>query len=98
MPDENIHDVSQSDMLLNENPTGNSFNNKVTTVQGPMGDDDEIELWKAWTMEMPINDSNISTTTMNGLEQAKEDHRKFLYARAIHSNYTIQYHMQQIME
>ena len=51
MPDENIHDVSQSDILLNENSTRNSFNNEVTTVQGQMGDDNKIESQKAWTME-----------------------------------------------
>ena len=35
MPNEIIHDVSQSDILLNENATRNIFNNEVTTVQGP---------------------------------------------------------------
>ena len=44
MPDENIHNVSQSDVSLNENPTGNIFNNEATVVQGPTGDDDEIKL------------------------------------------------------
>ena len=34
----------------------------------------------------------------NGLEQASEDYKKFLYARVTHSNHVIQYHMQQIME
>ena len=58
MPDENIHDVSQSDISLNENPTRNTFNNKATIVQGPTGDDDKIELWKAWMMEMLTNDLN----------------------------------------
>ena len=98
MPDENVHDMSQSDILLNENPTGNTFNNEATVVQGPTGDDDEIEIQKAWTMEMPMNDDDISTTMMNGSEQASGDYMKFLYARAIHSNHVIQYHMQQIME
>ena len=48
-------------------------------------------------MEM-TNDSNISMTTMNGSEQASEDYKRFLYARATHSNHAIQYHMQEIME
>ena len=52
MPNENIHDVSQSDVSLNENPTGTTFNNEATVVQGPTGDDEEIESWKAWMMEM----------------------------------------------
>ena len=33
MPDENVHNVSQSDLSIKENTTGNSFNNEVTTVQ-----------------------------------------------------------------
>ena len=98
MPDENIHNVSQSDVSLNENPTGNIFNNEATVEQGPTGDDDEIKLWKAWMMEMLMNDGNISTTMMNGLEQVSQGYKKFLYARATHSNHVIQYHMQQIME
>ena len=47
MPNENVHDISQSDISLNENPTRNTFNNEVTVVQGPTGDNDEIESWKA---------------------------------------------------
>ena len=62
-------------------------------VQGPTGDDDENESWKAW-----MSDSDISMTMMNGLEQVSEDYKKFLYARATHSNHAIQYHMQQIIE
>ena len=89
MPDENIHNVSQSDILLNENATRNTFNNKVTTVQGLTGDDSKIESQKAWTVKMLTNDSNILTTIMNGLKQAREDH-KFLNATAIHSNHVIQ--------
>ena len=46
MPDENVHDVSQSDVSLNENPTGNKFNNEVTVVQGPTDDDDELNCGK----------------------------------------------------
>ena len=98
MPDENMHDVSQSGVSLNENPTRNTFYNEVTVVQGPTGDDDEIKSWKAWTMEMLTNDSDISMTMMNRLEQVSEDYKNFLYARVTHSNHVIQYHMQQIME
>ena len=98
MPDKTVHDVSQSDISIDENATGNSFNNEVTTLQGEMGDYNEIELQKVWTMEMLMNDSDILMTMMNGVKQAREDYKKFLYARAIHSSQTIQYHMQQIME
>ena len=67
-------------------------------VQGPTDDDDENESWKAWTMEMLMSDSSISMTMMNGPQQMSEDYKKFLYARATHSNHLIQYHMQQIIE
>ena len=93
MPDKSVHDVSQSDVSLNENHTGNTFDNEVTTVQAPMGNDNKIESWRAWTMEMLMNDSDISTTMMSGLKQANGDYKKFLYARATHSNHMIQYHM-----
>ena len=93
MSDENIHDISQSDVSLNENPTGNTFNSEVTVVQGPTGDDDEIESWKAWMMEMLMNDGDISMTMMNGSEQVSEEYKKFLYVRATCSNHAIQYHM-----
>ena len=58
-PEENVHDVSQSDISINENTTGNSFDNEVTTVQDPMGDDNEIELQKAWTMVLKWGDFHL---------------------------------------
>ena len=88
MSDKNIHDISQSDISLNENPIRNTF----------LGNDDEIKLQKAWMEEMPTNNGDILTTTMSGLEQANRDYKKFLYARVTHSNDAIQYHMQQIIE
>ena len=88
-PNEYVHDVSQSDTSLNENPTGNKFNNVAAVVQGPTGDDHENELQKTWMMEMWMSDGDISTTTTNGPEQVSEDYKKFLYARATHSNYVI---------
>ena len=44
-----------------------------------------------------MNDGDISMTTMIECKQAKENHKKFLYARATHSSHMIQYHMQLIM-
>ena len=67
-------------------------------VQGPLDDNDENESWKAWTMEMLMNNSNISMSMMNGQEQVSKEDKKFLYARAVHSNHSIQYHMQQIIK
>ena len=84
--------------MLNENPTGNSFNNTTYVLQGPTDDDDENESQKAWTMEILTSDSDISVNMMNELKQMSEEYRKFLYARATHSNHSIQYHMQQIIE
>ena len=67
-------------------------------AQGPMDDDDENKLCKAWTMEMLMNDSDISMSMMNEQESMSEDDKKFLYARAVHSNHSIQYHMHQTIE
>ena len=54
-----MHDVSQSDTSLNENPTGISFNNVATEEPGPTDDDDENKFGKAWTMEMLTSDGDI---------------------------------------
>ena len=43
-------------------------------------------------------DGDISTTEAVEKEQIEESNKKFLYARAIHSNHMIQHHMQQILE
>ena len=67
-------------------------------VQGPSDDNDKNESWKAWTMEMLMNDGDISMSMMNEPEQVSKEDKKFLYARAVHSNHSIQYHMQQIIE
>ena len=67
-------------------------------AQGPAYDDDENELHKAWTMEMLTNDGDILMSMMNEEESMSEDEKKFLYARVVHSNHSIQYHMHQIIE
>ena len=67
-------------------------------AQGPADDDDENELRKAWTMEMLMNDGNISMSMMNEQESMSKNDKKFLYARAVHSNHSIQYHMHQIIK
>ena len=43
-------------------------------------------------------DSDISTAEADEKEQIKQSQKKFLHARAIHSNHMIQHHMQQILE
>ena len=47
---------------------------------------------------MLMNDGNISANTMSEAELMSDDEKMFLYARAMHSNHSIQYHMHQIME
>ena len=67
-------------------------------AQDPEDDDDENESRKAWTMEMLMNEGDISKNSRNEEESMSEDEKKFLYARAVHSNHLIQYHMHQIIE
>ena len=67
-------------------------------VQGPSDDNDENKSQKAWTLEMLRNDGDILMGMMNEPKQVSEEDKKFLYARAAHSNHLIQYHMQQIIE
>ena len=45
-----------------------------------------------------MSDGDISTNTMNEEESMSDDEKRFLYARAVHSNHSIQDHMHQIME
>ena len=45
-----------------------------------------------------MNSGDISANTMNEEVSMCDDERMFLYARAVHSNHLIQYHMHQIME
>ena len=80
MPDKNVYDVSQSDVSINKHTAVNSLNNKVTTVQGPTDDENEIKSWKACTMEISMNNGNISATTMIEHKLEKESPKKFLYA------------------
>ena len=97
-PDKKSDRDSQSDTPIDEKSTAKSFNKSTLVAQGPVNDDDENESRKAWTMEMLTNDGDISTNTTNEEELMSEDEKKFLYARAVHSNHSIQYHMHQIME
>ena len=97
-PDKKSDDYNQSEAPINKSSTVNSINKSTLEVQGPMDDDNENELRKAWTMEMLMNDGDISVNTTNGVELMSDDEKMFLYTRAVHSNHSIQYHMHQIME
>ena len=63
-----------------------------------MDDDDKNDLCKAWTMGMLTNNGDISMSMMNEHESMSEDDKQFLYARSVHSNHLIQYHMHQIIK
>ena len=67
-------------------------------AQGQPEDDNKNESRKAWTMEMLMNGSDNSANTTSEEESMSDDERMFLYARAVHSNHSIQYHMHQIIE
>ena len=97
-PDEKPDGDSQSDTSISENCTVKSINKSIMVAQGPADDDDKNELCKAWTMEMLMNDGDISMSMMNEQESMSEDDKKFLYARVVHSNHSIQYHMHQIIK
>ena len=47
---------------------------------------------------MLTNNGDISANMTNAVESMNDDEKMFLYARAVHSNHSIQYHMHQIME
>ena len=75
-----------------------AINNEINTLQGPTSYDEEIESWKAWTMGMPMIDSNISMMETEELEQIEDNNKKFLYARAVHENHMIQHHMHENLD
>ena len=97
-PNKKPEDYNQSDAPINEMSTVNSINESMSEVQGPMDDNNKTKSRKAWTMEMLMNGSDISANMMDEEVLMSDDEKMFLYARAVHSNHSIQYHMHQIME
>ena len=95
-PDKKSDDYNQSDAPINKWSTVNSINKSTSEVHGPMDDNNENELRKVWTMGMLTNNGNISANKMNEVESMRDEENIFLYARAVHSNHSIQYHMHQI--
>ena len=96
--DEKPHGDSQSDTSISQNHSVKSINKSTMVAQGPADDDDKNELCKAWTMEMLTNDGDISMSMTNEQQSMSKDDKKFLCARAVHSNHLIQYHMHQIIK
>ena len=97
-PDKESEDYNQSKSPINEMSTVNSINESMSEVQGPTDDNNKNDSRKAWTMEMLMNGGDISVNMMNEEVSMSDDERMFPYARAVHSNHSIQYHMHQIME
>ena len=97
-PDKKSDGDNQSDTPISEKSTVSIINKSTLVAQGPADDDDENEPRKAWTMEVLTNDGDILTNMMNEEELMNDDEKRFLYARAVHSNHSIQYHIHQIME
>ena len=89
-PDEKPNGSSQSDIPISEKHTVKSINKSTLVAQGPADDNDENESHKAWTMEMLMNNGDISTSVINEEDSMGEDEKKFLYARVVHSNHSIQ--------
>ena len=98
IPSENVHNIHQRHNEIDETDREKSINKETNTVQGPTSYDEENESQKAWTMEMPTMDGDISTTEADEKERIEESNKKFLYARAVDSNHMIQHHMQQLLE
>ena len=74
-PNKKSGNYNQSDTHISKRSTVNSINKSTSEVQGPTDDDNENELRKAWTMEMLVNDGNISMNTMNEEESMSDDEK-----------------------
>ena len=97
-PDKKSDDDKQCDAQIIDMNTVNSINESTPEVQGPTDDNEKNESRKAWTMEMLMNGGDISMNSTNGEESMSDSERMFLYARAVHSNNSLRYHMHQMME
>ena len=97
-PEESSDNYNQCDTMISDAGTERSINEMIPETKGPMDDNNKNESRKAWTMEMLMNGFDNSTNTANEEESMSDNERMFLYARALHSNHSIQYHMHQIME
>ena len=97
-PEENSDNHNQCDVMISDAGTEKSINDMIPETKGPTDDSNKNESRKAWTMEMLMNGGDISTNTTNEEESMSDDEKMFLYARAMHSNHSIQYHMHQIIE
>ena len=97
-PEENSDNYNQCDTMISDAGTEKSINEMIPETKGPMDDSNKNKSRKAWTMEMLMNGGDISMNTTNEEESMSDDEKMFLYARAVHSNHSVQYHMHQIIE
>ena len=97
-PEEKSDNYNQCDTMISDGGTENSINESIPETKGPTEDDNKNESRKAWTMEMLMNGFDNSMNTTSEEESMSGNERMFLYARAVQSNHSIQYHMHQIME
>ena len=96
-PKEKSDNNNQCDTMISDGHTENSINEAIPEAQRPTEDNNKKELRKAWTMEMMMNGFDNSTNTTREEESMSDNEKMSLYARAVHSNHSIQYHMHQIM-
>ena len=98
LPSEDIINLGLSHNDISGIDHKEAINKEINTVQGLTSYDEELELQKAWTMGIPMMDSDISTMEADELEQIEDNNKKFLYARVVHANHMIQHHMHEILE
>ena len=98
IPSEVESRLSLSHNVINRTDNEDALNKGNDTVPHPTSNNDENELWKAWTMGMPTIDGDISMMNTEELTRIEDHNKKFLFARAVHANHMIQYHMHEISE
>ena len=59
-PDKKADNCNQSDTSISKMSTVNSINESMSEVQVPTDDNNKNESRKAWTIEMLMNDGDIS--------------------------------------
>ena len=98
IPSEDKNQLSRSHNKINRTDNAEAINKENNTVQGATSYDDKIQSQKAWTMGMSTIDSNISMMDSEELKRIEDKNKKFLYARAVHTNHMIQHHIHKISE
>ena len=98
IPCEDGSRLSLSHNVINRTDNKDALNEEKNTVPHPTSNNDENKLQKAWTIGMQTIDSDISMIDSEELTRIKDKNKKFLYARAVHANHMIQYHMHEISE